>query len=245
MKPWAVRISRFLTSWSRSAFLQKGQWVHGEKNWKGSISLSHVDGHKRAKIWGIIQGQDRTGCPHTKGNSRSFDNHWREVFCRCQKPKVHHLPCSYVIAACSVSGLDAASYVSQYFTKEAAAQTWCHEIYGIGILGPFTQKKSPSNAHPWSSYEEGHRLTADTSYLERNGRVRGWNEEKHCNLCGVDGHTYKKCPQLSVPTAAAEAGPSGNPTDGSAPPTRIRAHVVVHDTPSNVFVCTKLSILYM
>ena len=65
------------------------------------------------------------------------------VFCRCQKPKVHHLPCSHVIAACSVSGLDAASYVSQYFTKEAAAQTWCHEIYGIGILGPFTQKKIP------------------------------------------------------------------------------------------------------
>src|SRR6185312_14176002 len=23
------------------------------------------------------------------------------VFCRCQKPKVHHLPCSHVIAACS------------------------------------------------------------------------------------------------------------------------------------------------
>jgi len=47
-------------------------------------------------------------------------------------------------------------------------------------------------------------------------------KKKHCNLCGADGHTYKKCPQLSVPNAAAEAGPSGNPTDGSAPPTRIR-----------------------
>ena len=39
------------------------------------------------------------------------------VFCRCQKPKVHHLSYSHVIAVCSVSGLDAASYVSQYFTK--------------------------------------------------------------------------------------------------------------------------------
>jgi len=47
-------------------------------------------------------------------------------------------------------------------------------------------------------------------------------EKKRCKLCGADGHTYKKCPELSVPTAAAEAGPSGNPTDGSAPPTRIR-----------------------
>ena len=35
------------------------------------------------------------------------------------------------LSACSVSGLDAASYVSQYFTKKAAAQTWCHEIYGM------------------------------------------------------------------------------------------------------------------
>ena len=70
------------------------------------------------------------------------------VFCRCQKPKVHHLPCSYVIAACSVSGLDAASYVSHYFTKEAAAQTWCHEIYGIGILGPFT----PKTSHPMQGW---------------------------------------------------------------------------------------------
>ena len=68
-------------------------------------------------------------------------------------------------------------------------------------------------------------------------------KKKRCNLCGADGHTYKKCPQLSVPTAAAEAGPSGNPTDGSAPPTRIRAHLVVHVISCNVFVCTKLSIL--
>ena len=145
------------------------------------------------------------------------------VFCRCQKPKVHHLPCSHVIAACSVSGLDAASYVSQYFTKKAAAQTWCHEIYGIGILGPFTQK----NPHPMlipdlaSKRGIGRRQTRRI----RNGmdESEAGMKKKHCNLCGADGHTYKKCPQLSVPTAAAtEAEPSGNPTDGSAPPTRIR-----------------------
>ena len=47
-------------------------------------------------------------------------------------------------------------------------------------------------------------------------------KKKRCNLCGSDGHTYKKCPQLSVPTAAAEAGPCRNPTDGSTPPKRIR-----------------------
>ena len=58
----------------------------------------------------------------------------------------------------------------------------------------------------------------------RNGMDESEAEKKkkHCNLCGADGHTYKKCPQLSVATAAAEAGSSGNPTDGSAPPTKIR-----------------------
>ena len=135
---------------------------------------------------------------------------------------MHHLPCSHVIAVCSVSGLDAVSYVSQYFTKEAAAQTWCHEIYGIGILGPFTQKNPhpiliPDVATKWGI---GRRQTRRI----RNGmdEAEAGKKKKHCNLCGADGHTYKKCPQLSVLNAAAEAGPSGNPTDGLAPPTRIR-----------------------
>ena len=58
----------------------------------------------------------------------------------------------------------------------------------------------------------------------RNGmdESEAGKKKKRYNLCGADDHTYKKCLQLSVPTAAAEAGPSGNPMDGSAPPTRIR-----------------------
>ena len=144
------------------------------------------------------------------------------VFCRCQKPKVHHLPCSHVIAACSVSRLDAASYVSHYFTKEAAAQTWCHEIYGIGILGPFTQQNSHPMLIPDPAMKRG--IGRRQTRRIQNGMDESevGKKKKRCNLCGADGHTYKKCPQLSVPTAAAEAGPSGNPTDGSAPPTRIR-----------------------
>ena len=144
------------------------------------------------------------------------------MFCRCQKPKVHHLPYSHVIAACFVSGLDAASYISQYFTKEATAQTWCHEIYGIGILGPFTQKIPIQCSSLMQLRKRG--IGQRQTRRIRNGmdKSEAGKKKKHCNLCGADGHTYKKCSQLSVPTAAAEAGPSGNPTDGSAPPTRIR-----------------------
>ena len=112
---------------------------------------------------------------------------------------MHHLPCSHVIAACSVSGLDAASYVSQYFTKEAAAQTWCHEIYGIGSLGPFTQKNLHPILIPDAATKRG--IGRRQTRRIRNGmdESEDGKRKKRCNLCGADGHTYKKCPQLSVP----------------------------------------------
>ena len=57
--------------------------------------------------------------------------------CTCMKPKLLHLPCSHVIAACAESGLQPGVFVSPYFSKEAATSTWGHEIYGIGMVGPF------------------------------------------------------------------------------------------------------------
>ena len=55
------------------------------------------------------------------------------------KPKLLHLPCSHVITACAESGLQLGIFISPYFNKEAAVRTWGHEIYGIGIVGPFIQ----------------------------------------------------------------------------------------------------------
>ena len=62
-----------------------------------------------------------------------------KAFCSCMKPKLLHLPCSHLIAACAESGLQPGVFVSPYFSKEAAVSTWGHEVYGIGIVGPFTQ----------------------------------------------------------------------------------------------------------
>ena len=53
------------------------------------------------------------------------------------KPKLLHLPCSHLIAACAESGLQPGVFVSPYFSKEAAVSTWGHEVYGIGIVEPF------------------------------------------------------------------------------------------------------------
>ena len=46
-----------------------------------------------------------------------------KAFCYCMNPKL----------------LQPEVFVSPYFSKEAAVSTWGHEVYGIGIVGPFTQ----------------------------------------------------------------------------------------------------------
>ena len=108
------------------------------------------------------------------------------------------------------------------FHKGSRCTDLCHEIYGIGILGSFTQKNPHPMLIPDLATKRG--IGRRQARRIRNGldESEAGMKKKHCNLCGADCHTYKKCPQLSVPIAAAEAGPSGNPTDGSAPPTRIR-----------------------
>jgi len=58
--------------------------------------------------------------------------------CSCHKPKLLHLPCTHVIAACfEAGGLQPRMYVSNYFLKETILMTWRHEIYGLCILGDF------------------------------------------------------------------------------------------------------------
>ena len=62
-----------------------------------------------------------------------------KAFCSCMKPKLLHMPCSHLIAACAESALQPEIFVSPYFSKEAVVSTWGYEVYGIGIVGPFNQ----------------------------------------------------------------------------------------------------------
>ena len=43
---------------------------------------------------------------------------WPTYEWTCNKPKLLHLPCSHVLAACGQLGMDAISFVSPYYLKE-------------------------------------------------------------------------------------------------------------------------------
>src|SRR6266540_2625935 len=137
--------------------------------------------------------------------------------CTCHKPKLLHLPCSHIIAACVESGVQPATFVSPYFTKKAVACTWNQEIYGIGVFGTFTQNR----AQPWyipdpetKKKGDGNRQTChiwngmDESELGKMAR--------QSSQCNNYEHNYKKCP-MNEQHDAAEAGPSGNASDGRPP----------------------------
>ena len=62
---------------------------------------------------------------------------WPTCECTCNKPKLLHLPCSHVLAACRQLGLNAISFVSSYYMKEAVINTWTGEMLGFRSMGNF------------------------------------------------------------------------------------------------------------
>src|SRR5204863_7698006 len=110
------------------------------------------------------------------------------------KPKLLHLPCSHVIAACVESGVQPTTFVSPYFTKEAVACTWDQEIYGIGVFGTFTQNRvqpcyipDPATVRKGPGRRKTRRIRngMDESELAK-GRGNG-------SRLLLDGNNYKIC----------------------------------------------------
>ena len=62
---------------------------------------------------------------------------WPTCECTCNKPKLLHLPCSHVLAACRQLRLNAISFVSPYYMKEAVINTWTGEMMGFRSMGNF------------------------------------------------------------------------------------------------------------
>src|SRR6266540_2382625 len=119
--------------------------------------------------------------------------------------------------ACVESGVQPISFVSPYFTKEAIASTWEHEIYGIGVFGTFTQ----NHAQPF--YIPDPETKKRGPGRQQTRRIRNGMDEsevgkvpRRCSPCNNYGHNYKKC-SMNEYHDAAEAGPSGNASDGRPP----------------------------
>ena len=106
--------------------------------------------------------------------------------------------------------------MSPYFSKEAATSTWGHEIYGIGIVGPFITDREVKTYVPDPAAKKGKGRRQTRRIRNGMDESEASKAQKHCSQCGALGHNYKKCPQYAVHDAA-DAGPSGNPRDGAPP----------------------------
>ena len=67
-----------------------------KKRLKSSLSQSGLHRHKASNVWGFMQGQDRSGCPQTKGGSELLDNAGRQGVLQMQEATTSSLtmlPC--------------------------------------------------------------------------------------------------------------------------------------------------------
>src|SRR6185312_11385629 len=104
---------------------------------------------------------------------------------------------SHLIAACAESGLQPGVFVSRYFSKEAVVSTWGHEVYRIGIVGPFIQDNEDKMfiLDPATKKGKGHRQTC---------RIRNSMDESEaskvqkCDTSGVSTFKYNQCTLVKV-----------------------------------------------
>ena len=125
--------------------------------------------------------------------------------CTCNKPKLLHLPCSHVLAACRMLKLDAISFVSPYFLKESVLNTWTGEMYGFQSAGNFTivdhaarrYIPAPHLLREGVGRRQCHRIRNDMDESEAGGPTR------QCLLCNAFGHWDIGCPVFVDRAAAA------------------------------------------
>jgi hypothetical protein len=108
----------------------------------------------------------------------------------CMRPKLLHIPCSHVMAACADIGHPVDIYVSHYFRKETIASTWQYDIYGFRMLGSFTEAANPviyipdpRTARVKRGRRQIRRIRNDMDESELRTRIQ------RCSTCNQSGHT--------------------------------------------------------
>lgn len=116
--------------------------------------------------------------------------------CTCNKPKLLHLPCSHVLAACGQLKMDAISFVSEYYLKDSVLNTWTGEMYGFRAMGNFNKVNIEER-----EYMPDPRLMRTSRGRRRSARIRNDMDEseaggctRQCVLCSNFGHRDKHCP---------------------------------------------------
>ncbi|XP_062218620.1 uncharacterized protein LOC133918660 [Phragmites australis] len=118
-----------------------------------------------------------------------------EVKCTCNKPKLHHIPCSHVLAACrDIGGNDGSQYVSPYFTIDALRSTWLPKMRSFNIGTNYKSIEGPK----WVPYPRARRTDPGRP---RSTRLQGDMDEadavdglRRCKLCKQPGHDRRTCP---------------------------------------------------
>ena len=139
------------------------------------------------------------------------------IHCSCYKLTLLHKPCSHVIAACREAGIEPGSFVSTYYMKDTIAAAWNQEVFGFAMVDMYVQENANKVYILDPAIMIAHRGRRKTRRI-RNGmdEAEAGRSIKCCTNCGNLGHNYKRCPLTDL-LGSAEAGPSGNATDGAAP----------------------------
>jgi len=119
--------------------------------------------------------------------------------CTCNKLKLLHLPCSHVLAACGQIELDAISFVSPYYLKDALLNVWTGEMTGFRVVGNFNKVNNgervyipdPELRRTSRGRRKVKRIRNDMDQSEAGGATR------QCLLCANYGHRMKYCPDLN------------------------------------------------
>jgi hypothetical protein len=136
---------------------------------------------------------------------------WPTCDCTCNKPKLLHLPCSHVLAACGQLGMDAISFVSPYFLKESVLNTWTGEMMGFRAMGNFNTVNpaerqyipDPALMRTATGRRPCRRIRNDMDEAEAGGPTR------QCLLCNQFGHRDKNCPTFGLAPVARGRGNRG------------------------------------
>ena len=159
---------------------------------------------------------DKFGCGNQQRTHevRIGNEAWPTCECTCNKPKLLHLPCSHVLAACGQLGMDAISFVSPYYLKESVLSTWTGEMQRFRPMGNFNtvipgQRRyipDPGQMRTGRGRRQSKRIRNDMDESEAGGPTR------QCFLCNQFGHRDTNCPTFR--TGGATGRTRGRGTRG-------------------------------